>query len=281
MLLDRLQADLAALNDQALRRVRRTLDTPCGPHATVDGREMLAFCSNDYLGLAGHPQLARALTEGALRWGAGAGASHLVSGHYRVHDELEARLAAFVGMDSALYLSTGYMANLGLMPALLGRGDAALRAFSAMTPDNPAHPPERSWAPPHIIPNGYSAADDDGRHGRMLLYGFSGTFPWLLRNAIEGILGARAEYGGLRVDPCLPSDWPRARIQRAFRGSVFDIQIERRGSGGGRELWVDGVREKGDLLAETRSGRRHVVRCFLGEAANPADGGRAAKGGSR
>ncbi|WP_114649618.1 8-amino-7-oxononanoate synthase [Pseudothauera hydrothermalis] len=124
MLLDRLQADLATLNEQALRRVRRTLDTPCGPHATVDGREILAFCSNDYLGLAGHPQLVCALAAGAQRWGAGSGASHLVSGHYRVHDELEARLAAFVGMDSALYLSTGYMANLGVLPALLGRGDA-------------------------------------------------------------------------------------------------------------------------------------------------------------
>ena len=123
MLLDRLQAELAALDDQALRRTRRTLDTPCGPHATVDGRAMLAFCSNDYLGLAGEPQLARALAEGAARWGAGSGASHLVSGHYRVHDELEARLAAFVGMESALYLSTGYMANLGVVPALLGRGD--------------------------------------------------------------------------------------------------------------------------------------------------------------
>lgn len=124
MLLDRLQAELAALDDQALRRTRRTLDTACGPHATVDGRAMLAFCSNDYLGLAGDPQLARALAEGAARWGAGSGASHLVSGHYRVHDELEARLAAFVGMGSALYLSTGYMANLGVVPALLGRGDA-------------------------------------------------------------------------------------------------------------------------------------------------------------
>lgn len=124
MLLDRLQAELAALDDQALRRTRRTLDTPCGPHATVDGRAMLAFCSNDYLGLAGAPQLAHALADGAARWGAGSGASHLVSGHYRVHDELEARLAAFVGMESALYLSTGYLANLGVVPALLGRGDA-------------------------------------------------------------------------------------------------------------------------------------------------------------
>lgn len=123
-LLEHLRAELAALDDQALRRQRRTVDTPCTPHVTVDGRPLLAFCSNDYLGLAGDPQLVQALAAGAARWGAGAGASHLVSGHYGVHEELEVRLAAFVGMEAALYLSTGYMANLGVTSALLGRGDA-------------------------------------------------------------------------------------------------------------------------------------------------------------
>jgi len=124
MLLDLLRADLAELDAHALRRVRRSLDTPCGPHARVGGRDMLAFCSNDYLGLAGEPALAQALAEGAQRWGAGSGASHLVSGHYGVHDALEARLASFVGCDRALYFSTGYMANTGTLPALVGRGDA-------------------------------------------------------------------------------------------------------------------------------------------------------------
>ena len=124
MLLDSLKADLAELDAQSLRRVRRSLDTPCGPHARVDGREMLAFCSNDYLGLAAEPELAAALKAGADRWGSGSGASHLVSGHYTVHDELERRLAAFVGCERALYLSTGFMANSGVIPALVGRGDA-------------------------------------------------------------------------------------------------------------------------------------------------------------
>lgn len=124
MLLDQLQADLADLDTRALRRSRRSLDTPCGPHVRVDGRELLAFCSNDYLGLAADPQLVQALQDGARRWGAGSGASHLVSGHYAVHDALEARLAAFVGCERALYFSTGYMANAGLLPALVGRGDA-------------------------------------------------------------------------------------------------------------------------------------------------------------
>lgn len=121
---DDLLADLAEVDQQALRRVRRTLDTPCGPHAVVNGRAMLAFCSNDYLGLAGDPALATALAEGAGRWGAGSGASHLVSGHYSVHEALEARLAAFTGQERALYFSSGYMANAGVTPALVGRGDA-------------------------------------------------------------------------------------------------------------------------------------------------------------
>ena len=124
MLLDQLKADLAELDDRALKRVRRSLETPCGPHARVDGREMLAFCSNDYLGLAGDPALVAALQAGAGRWGSGSGASHLVSGHYTVHDELERRLAAFTGCERALYFSTGFMANTGVIPALVGRGDA-------------------------------------------------------------------------------------------------------------------------------------------------------------
>jgi 8-amino-7-oxononanoate synthase len=124
MLHDKLRADLAQLDQSVLRRTRRSLATPCGPHAVVDGREMLAFCSNDYLGLAGEPALAEALAEGARRWGAGSGASHLVSGHYTVHAALEAQLATFVGCQRALYFSTGYMANLGITPALVGRGDA-------------------------------------------------------------------------------------------------------------------------------------------------------------
>ncbi|MBI1907400.1 MAG: 8-amino-7-oxononanoate synthase [Rhodocyclales bacterium] len=124
MLLDQLQADLADLDTRALRRTRRSLDSPCGPHVRVDGRELLAFCSNDYLGLAADQELVLALQDGALRWGVGSGASHLVSGHYAVHDALEARLATFVGCERALYFSTGYMANAGILPALVGRGDA-------------------------------------------------------------------------------------------------------------------------------------------------------------
>ena len=94
-----------------------------GPELSFDGRPMLVFCSNDYLGLAGHPQVVDALQQGALRYGAGSGAAHLVSGHSVAHHRLEEELAAFTGRPRALLFSTGYMANLGVMSALLGRAD--------------------------------------------------------------------------------------------------------------------------------------------------------------
>ena len=120
-----LEHELQQLDRQSLRRRRRTAETACAPRMTVDGRAMLAFCSNDYLGLAAHPHLAEALCEGAKRYGAGSGASHLVSGHSRAHAELEERLAGFVGPQlenpRALYFCTGYMANLAMLSALGGR----------------------------------------------------------------------------------------------------------------------------------------------------------------
>ena len=124
-LLARLERDIADLDARALRRRRRTSDTPCAPRAVVDGREMLAFCSNDYLGLAAHPKLVAALQEGAHRYGVGSGASHLISGHSRAHALLEERLAAFmapqVEQARALYFCTGYTANLAMLSALGGR----------------------------------------------------------------------------------------------------------------------------------------------------------------
>ncbi|MCL2589277.1 MAG: 8-amino-7-oxononanoate synthase, partial [Betaproteobacteria bacterium] len=122
--LDHLRAALDKLDSQHLRRVRRNLEGPCSPHAVIDGRTYTAFCSNDYLGLAGDPRLAEALAEGARQWGVGAGASHLVSGHYAVQHMLEKRLATFVGRERALVFSSGFMANMGIIPALVGRGDA-------------------------------------------------------------------------------------------------------------------------------------------------------------
>ncbi|MFA6921320.1 MAG: 8-amino-7-oxononanoate synthase [Gallionella sp.] len=114
------------LNERAaagLQRQRRTVSTPQAPRLVVDGREYLSFCSNDYLGLANHPLLIAALQRGAQQFGAGAGAAHLVSGHSAAHEQLENELAAFVGKPAALLFSTGYMANLGAVQGLVGRGD--------------------------------------------------------------------------------------------------------------------------------------------------------------
>jgi 8-amino-7-oxononanoate synthase len=121
---------LDALAAQSLTRRRRTADTPAAPRQLVDGRELLAFCSNDYLGLASHPRVVEALREGAERYGAGSGASHLVSGHSRAHALLEERLAAFEAphlVDArALYFCTGYMANLAVLTALGSDPDATI-----------------------------------------------------------------------------------------------------------------------------------------------------------
>ena len=124
MICDTLHDELAALEAAGLRRTRRTLEAPCGPLAIVDGRELISFCSNDYLGLANDPALITAACDGARNWGVGSGASHLVSGHLAPHETLEQELAAFVGFERALFLSTGYMANLAIVPALVGRDDA-------------------------------------------------------------------------------------------------------------------------------------------------------------
>lgn len=132
-LLDQLQQHLHGLHEQNLLRKRRTVDTPCAPRVTVEGRELLAFCSNDYLGLAAHPAIAAALQEGVSLYGTGSGASHLISGHSRAHAVLEERLAGFVGPNlvdaRALYFCTGYMANLAVLTALAA-GDKDTEIFS-------------------------------------------------------------------------------------------------------------------------------------------------------
>jgi len=123
-LTDRLQAELDAIAAAGLTRRRRVQASPCGRIARVDGRELINFASNDYLGLAGEPDLADAMADGARQWGAGSGASHLVSGHLEPHEKLEAELAAFTGFPRALTFSTGYLANLAVTPTLAGRGAA-------------------------------------------------------------------------------------------------------------------------------------------------------------
>jgi 8-amino-7-oxononanoate synthase len=114
---------LRQLEREGLLRRRRIVDGPQGAWLHVDGRRCLSFCSNDYLGLASHPALVAAAQRALAESGVGAGASALISGHAREHDALERSLARFVGLPRALYFSTGYMANLGVVTALVGRGD--------------------------------------------------------------------------------------------------------------------------------------------------------------
>jgi 8-amino-7-oxononanoate synthase len=132
-LLNRLHQQLQALDDQQLIRKRRTVDSPCGPRVSVDGRELLAFCSNDYLGLANHRKIKLALQEGAAIYGVGSGASHLISGHVRAHAMLEERLTQFVGAHleapRAISFCTGYMANLAVITGLTA-GDKEAEIFS-------------------------------------------------------------------------------------------------------------------------------------------------------
>lgn len=118
-----LQRDLNERAAQGLLRRRHTLHSAQAPHINIDGETYLSFCSNDYLGLANHAQLIAALQQGAQQWGVGAGAAHLVSGHSDAHHQLELQLAAFIGKPAALLFSTGYMANLGVVQALVGKGD--------------------------------------------------------------------------------------------------------------------------------------------------------------
>ena len=121
-----LAARLAQRHAEDLYRRRPLLESPQGPEVVIDGQPMLAFCSNDYLGLANHPEVIAALRAGAERWGVGGGASHLVNGHCGPHHELELALAEFTGRPRALLFSTGYMANLGTVTALVGKGDSVL-----------------------------------------------------------------------------------------------------------------------------------------------------------
>ncbi len=121
--LKHLKDELVQRNANHLYRTRRISDGPQQPEMVIDGKQVIAFCSNDYLGLANHPDVRTALIKGVETYGAGSGAAHLINGHCRAHHALEEELAAFTGYPRALLFSTGYMANLGLAQALVGKGD--------------------------------------------------------------------------------------------------------------------------------------------------------------
>jgi len=114
---------LEELRDKGLYRRLRLISGPQGPRVTLDGQPVLLLCSNDYLGLANHPRVRGAAADAAMRWGAGAGASRLISGNMQPHGRLEDRLARFKGYESALLFGSGYLANTGTIAALAGRGE--------------------------------------------------------------------------------------------------------------------------------------------------------------
>jgi glycine C-acetyltransferase/8-amino-7-oxononanoate synthase len=116
-------ARLEELRERGLYRRLRLIEGPQGPRVLLAGREVLLLCSNDYLGLAADERVREAAAEAALRWGAGAGASRLISGNMQPHRELETRLAAFKGYERALLFGSGYLANMGAIAALAGPGE--------------------------------------------------------------------------------------------------------------------------------------------------------------
>ncbi|MEJ2070364.1 MAG: aminotransferase class I/II-fold pyridoxal phosphate-dependent enzyme [Syntrophobacterales bacterium] len=123
-MLENLARELENLTTQDLRRSLTVVEEALpGCRVRVDGRVLLNLSSNDYLGLSQEPRLIAAAREAAARWGVGAGASRLVVGHLALHEEVEARLAEFKGTEAAVIFSTGYMANLGTISALVGPGD--------------------------------------------------------------------------------------------------------------------------------------------------------------
>ena len=119
-------AELQSLNQQSLYRRRRVVESPQSVLMQLDGRQVVNFCSNDYLGLANHPEVIAAFKRGVDQYGVGSGSAHLICGHSHAHHALEDELAAFTGRERALLFSTGYMANLGAISALVGRGDSVL-----------------------------------------------------------------------------------------------------------------------------------------------------------
>jgi glycine C-acetyltransferase/8-amino-7-oxononanoate synthase len=123
---DDVQRCLAELAEQGLYRRLRVISGPQGPHVLLDESPVLLLCSNNYLGLANHPQVCAAAAEAAERWGVGAGASRLVSGTMTIHRALEERLAAFEHSDACVLFGSGYLANLGVIGTLAGPGDVVL-----------------------------------------------------------------------------------------------------------------------------------------------------------
>nr|VFJ89892.1 MAG: 8-amino-7-oxononanoate synthase [Candidatus Kentron sp. H]VFJ90915.1 MAG: 8-amino-7-oxononanoate synthase [Candidatus Kentron sp. H]VFJ97925.1 MAG: 8-amino-7-oxononanoate synthase [Candidatus Kentron sp. H] len=166
-------------NERAgLRRVRPILATPQDVTVEIDGQRYLSFCSNNYLGLASDPRVIAAFRQAADRYGVGSGAASVVAGHYRAHHALEEELAAFTGRERALLFSTGYMANLGIVSTLAGRGDEIYqdRLNHASLLDAAALSRARLRRYAHADPKALAEALSRGKGGGRRLIATDGVF---------------------------------------------------------------------------------------------------------
>ncbi len=215
----RLQAALTQRRSDGLYRERLTLQSPQGAQVCVQGRDFLNFCSNDYLGLAAHPQLAARMREAAANLGVGSGASHLICGHTSAHQALEEALAEFTGRERALLFSSGYLANLGVLSALLEKGDYVFedRLNHASLLDGGLHSPARFQRFPHndvaaltkklaaakgpklVVVDGIFSMDGDSAPLLPLAQACSAHDAWLMVDDAHGF-GVRGESGAGSVE---------------------------------------------------------------------------------
>lgn len=228
--MNELEQELQRRVAEHLYRRRRVVDSAQGAEIVVDGRPLLSFCSNDYLGLANHPEVIAAMQRGAAQYGVGSGAAHLVTGHLTPHHLLEEELAAFTGYARALLFSTGYMANLGAVSALCGAGDAVFedRLNHASLLDAGLLSRARLQRFPHgdvaalherlaeskaqrklIITDGVFSMDGDIAPLRALADTAQQHDAWLLMDDAHG-LGVIGEHGGgsMEVRGLTPRDLP-------------------------------------------------------------------------
>ena len=124
MFADQIRSDLAKIKSKHLYRKLKVIDSVKKNKILVDGQWLVNFASNDYLGLSQNKKIQQAIIQGIREFGAGAGASHLVSGHFSCHDEVERKLAKLLGFEKSLFFSSGYMANMAVIGGLIKRGDA-------------------------------------------------------------------------------------------------------------------------------------------------------------
>jgi len=232
---DHLRGALVALDAAGLGRHLRTVDGAQGPRVRLDGREVVMMSSNNYLGLADHPEIREAAARAARTLGAGAGASRLISGHMRLHAECEERIAAFKGAPAALVFSTGYMANVGVLASVVGAGDLilsdALNHASMIDGTRLSKAEVRVFA--HADPDAVRAALTDRERYRNVLIATDGVF------SMDGDVAPLAEY---------------ARIAREHDASLYvdDAHgVGTVGPGGRGSPHAAGVEDEVDIVMGT------------------------------